>query len=72
MYVNSLRLLDTCLGELRLARGEPRATMGSELLPSNYIQLADYADRAWWLTPQHLPNNDLQPGALLSTRHRRR
>ncbi|MEQ1702655.1 MAG: NAD(P)-binding protein [Ilumatobacteraceae bacterium] len=61
MYVNSLRTLDGCLGELQRAQGEPRQTVQNDLIPSNYIQLADYFDNRWHLTPQHLPHNDMQP-----------
>ncbi|MGB8859519.1 MAG: FAD-dependent oxidoreductase [Ilumatobacteraceae bacterium] len=61
MYVNSLRTLDTCLGELQRSPGEPATGMHTDLVPSNYIQLADYLDGRWHLTPQHLPHNDLQP-----------
>ena len=63
MYVNSLRTLSGCLDELQRSAGEPIATMHNELIPSNYIQLADYFDAKWHLTPQHLPHNDLQPWA---------
>ena len=61
MYVNSLRTLDACLGELQLDAAEPPSTMADDLVPSNYIQLADYFGSRWHLTPQHLPHNDLQP-----------
>ena len=61
MYINSLRTLNTCLGELQPSAGEPVATMDSDLRPSNYIQLADYFHDRWHLTPQHLPHNDLLP-----------
>lgn len=61
MYVNSIRLLDRCLGELQRAPGEPVTSMASDLVPSNYMQLADYFDRSWHLTAQHLPHNDLHP-----------
>ena len=61
MYVNSLRTLDGCLAELQPSVGEPVSTMQNELIPSNYIQLADYFHDRWHLTPQHLPNNDLEP-----------
>jgi uncharacterized protein with NAD-binding domain and iron-sulfur cluster len=61
MYVNSIRLLDRCLAELQRAPGEPVTSMATDLIPSNYMQLADYFDRSWHLTPQHLPHNDLHP-----------
>ncbi|HAP74628.1 MAG TPA: hypothetical protein DCR14_00915 [Acidimicrobiaceae bacterium] len=61
MYVNSLRTLNTCFSELQPSDGEPVMTVDTELLPSNYIQLADYFGGRWHLTPQHLPHNDLEP-----------
>ena len=61
MYVNSLRPLHTCLGELQRSAGEPVATMENQLRPNNYIQLADYFSGRWNLTPQHLPHNSLCP-----------
>lgn len=61
MYVNSLRTLDGCLAALQSSAGEPVSTMQNELIPSNYIQLADYFHDRWHLTPQHLPNNVLEP-----------
>ena len=61
MYTNALRALDTCLQEIELSPDEPVATMDSDLVPSNYIQLADFVDRRWWLTPEWLPHNDLSP-----------
>lgn len=61
MYVNSLRTLDSCLAELQPSPGEPVSSVYTDLLPSNYIQLADYYQSRWHLTPQHLPHNDLEP-----------
>lgn len=61
MYVNALRTLDTCLGELHRSAGEPISTVETDLTGSNFIQLADYFGGRWHLTPQHLPHNDLQP-----------
>lgn len=61
MYVNALRTLDTCLGELNRTTDEPMNTVENNLAGSNYIQLADYFGGRWHLTPQHLPHNDLKP-----------
>jgi uncharacterized protein with NAD-binding domain and iron-sulfur cluster len=61
MYTNALRTLDTCLGELDRSPGEPDVPIADELAPSNYIQLADFVDRRWWLTSEWLPHNDLSP-----------
>jgi uncharacterized protein with NAD-binding domain and iron-sulfur cluster len=61
MYTNAMRLLNTCLLELSALPGEPNTPIEDELVPSNYLQLADYFGREWHLTPQHLPYNDLEP-----------
>jgi len=61
MYVNSLRTLYTCLGELQRSTAEPATTVYNDLVPSNYIQMADYFGDKWHLTPQHLPHNELEP-----------
>jgi uncharacterized protein with NAD-binding domain and iron-sulfur cluster len=61
MYVNAMRQLDQCLGELQPSPGEPPATMDTDLSPSNYMQLADFVHRRWELTPQWLMHNDLEP-----------
>lgn len=61
MYVNALRTLNTCYAEL----GVPGDPMDDLLRPSNTLQLADYYDRRWDLTPQYLPNNDDKPWAQL-------
>lgn len=61
MYTNAMRTLNTCLGELTPSPGEPVTPIDQQLTPSNYIQLADFYDRRWWLTPEYLPHNDLEP-----------
>lgn len=57
MYVNALRTLNTCYLELDTP-GDP---MHTRLCPSNTLQLSDYVNRKWDLTPQYLPHNDLDP-----------
>lgn len=61
MYTNSMRMLDRCLEELPPSPTPAGQPIDEQLVPSNYLQLADYLDRRWEITGQVLPHNDLDP-----------
>ncbi|HYI61345.1 MAG TPA: FAD-dependent oxidoreductase [Acidimicrobiales bacterium] len=61
MYTNAMRMLDQCLQELPPSPTPAGEPIGDQLVPSNYLQLADVLDRRWEITGQVMPHNDLDP-----------